>query len=241
MAALKLPRRATMAKWSTIGAWFFIAFSLASVGTALVRQWADPSGTTRLYGDAEYGTWGLTYAGVIGVLLALVQIATIGSAAIASTLPRERLRRLGHRILMAWAGLWWLNLAWLAFADPGVSPFSRAAFMTTLFGATVYRATRGPGKVIVEVAEFDAAPLVEAGERATTADEQDATPAPDPGPGPGPGPEPHSLVARARPIVQKAAAVLPALRSKASPAMRSMLAFTRRGLRRLQNGWTTST
>ncbi len=132
------------------GAWFFIAFSLAHLVWVIGVKWAGPAGLTTLYqttiqaaGGAEtYRAFGLAYDGTAGLLLALVQFAAVGAAAIASTRSSGRACRWGHGTLIAWSGLWMIDLVRLAALDGRLDTTATAALLTALFACTVYRAVR---------------------------------------------------------------------------------------------------
>lgn len=211
-------RAAALPKWANAGAWFFIAFSLSAVGWALARQWADPSGTTTLYGSDSHGAWALTYTGVVGLLLALVQLTTIGAAALVTAMPRMGLGRLGHRVLMGWAALWTLDLVWLASTDLRFESLGQATLMSALLGCTVYRGLRRPIRKPAPAPREtppEETPVVVADERSTP-------------------PAPAAV---------RAAQVWKTVRSlakRARPAIRSAFEGARRGIARLQNGWRTT-
>jgi len=237
MVAIPSPRfvrraAAALPGWATAGAWFFIAFSLAAVGWAAVRQWGDTSGTTALYGGDGHGAFALTYGGVPGLLLALGQLAAVGAAAFASVLPQARLARLGHRVLMGWAALWTLDLAWLAASDPRFESFGQAALMSALMACTVYRAFRRPARRIAAAPLASTSPPPPPAAEADTGDglpdEPDASPALSI-----PAPSVPSRLSRARATTKRLAA-------RARPAMKSMINTARRGVARLQNGWRTT-
>ena len=135
-------------------AWFFVGFSLLNLVWVVGSKLGDAAGPTALYqttvGDETYRAIGLTYSGVIGILWAMLQGGVILAAAAATFLPwriTDKQRRIAHVVLCNWAGLWTLNLMWLASLDHGIDSYARVAIMAVLFGCTGYRAACGwPGK-----------------------------------------------------------------------------------------------
>ena len=130
------------------GAWFFIVFSLLHLVWVVAAKWGDPAGLTTLYqtsvmtaaGEETHRALGLAYDGVPGLLLALVQAGAVGAAAVFSTSANRRRRRIGHAILVAWAGLWMGDMLHLASIDHHPVSFAQATLMTGLFACTLYRA-----------------------------------------------------------------------------------------------------
>ena len=149
----------------TAGAWFFVLFSLANLAWVVGIKWADPAGTTSLYeattGVETHQAILLSYTGMTGLILSFFQIATVSTAAVLSTLPARRLRRIGHSGLITWSALWMLNLLHLASIDPGMVSIAQAGMMTALFGCTVFRATRRPAhrSILEEPSETSTAPI----------------------------------------------------------------------------------
>jgi len=143
-------------------AWFFVAFSLVQLAWVVSTKWGDPAGLTSLYmattttGETIH-PWGLGYEGMLGLLVACVQFSVVGTAAIMSVLPTLRWRRLGHGVLIGWAGLWMLGLMKFAGADPAFDSFGAAALSSVLFASTVYRALprKRPAETPVATVEFD--------------------------------------------------------------------------------------
>ncbi len=132
------------------GAWFFIVVSLLHVSWAIAVMWVDPSGPIKLYhtvvGDVSYDAWALTYAGVVGLVFAILQLLVVSGAAVTSTLPFDRTlsaRRAGHLVLCGWSALWVLNLVRLAAIDSQLDSVAQAALLSVLFGCTVWRASSG--------------------------------------------------------------------------------------------------
>ena len=114
-------------------------------------KWSGPAGLTTLYqttiqtaggAEATHRAFGLAYDGTAGLLLALLQLAGVGAAAIASTRSSGRACRWGHGTLIAWSGLWMVDLVRLAALDGRLDTTATAALLTALFACTVYRAVR---------------------------------------------------------------------------------------------------
>ncbi len=149
------PSRTTLSRFAVGCAWFFIVVSLAHLLWVIGTNWGDPAGTTKLYhaivDGHSYDAWGLTYTNTSGLLLAIAQLLVVSAAAAASALPWQRtwrFRRIGHGVLCAWAGLWALNLLWLASVDTQLDSFAQATLLCLLAGCTGYRAVKGwsPGR-----------------------------------------------------------------------------------------------
>ncbi len=149
------PGRRSLGAFAVGGAWFFIVVSLLRVSWAIAVMWGDPASTTKLYytvvGDVSYDAWGLTYTGIVGLLLAIVQLLVVTSAAVASTLRSDRAlkaRRAGHLVLCGWSALWALNLIRSAAITLSLDSIAQATLLSVLLGCTVLRASRGwsPGR-----------------------------------------------------------------------------------------------
>ena len=133
------------------GAWFFIVVSLLHVLWAItVMSGGDSLGTYKLYhtvvGDISYDAWALTYTGIVGLLIAILQLLVVSSAAVASTLPFDRTvkaRHAGHMVLCGWSALWALNLVRLALIDGGLDSIAQSVLLSGLFVCTVWRAFSG--------------------------------------------------------------------------------------------------
>ncbi len=133
------------------GAWFFIVISLLHVSWAITGMWSgDSLGTYSVYhtvvGDVSYDAWALTYTGIVGLLIAIVQLLVVSSAAVTSTLPFDRTvkaRHAGHMVLCGWSALWALNLVRLALIDGGLDSIAQSVLLSGLFVCTVWRASSG--------------------------------------------------------------------------------------------------
>ena len=129
------------------GAWLFIVFSLAHLAWVVWAKWGDPTGLTTLYqttvGEEVHRAWALSYGGVTGLILALLQASAVSVAAIMSVRSRLRPRLAGHGILIAWSAIWMLNLIRLAALDMQIDTLCQASMMSMLFACTTVRATTG--------------------------------------------------------------------------------------------------
>ena len=133
------------------GAWFFVVVSILHVSWAItVMSGGDSLGTYKLYhtvvGDVSYDAWALTYTGIVGLLIAILQLLVVSSAAVASTLPFDRTvkaRHAGHMVLCGWSALWALNLVRLALIDGEPDSIARSILLSGLFVCTVWRASSG--------------------------------------------------------------------------------------------------
>jgi len=133
------------------GAWFFVVVSILHVSWAItVMSGGDSLGTYKLYhtvvGDVSYDAWALTYTGIVGLLIAILQLLVVSSAAVASTLPFDRTvkaRHAGHMVLCGWSALWALNLVRLALIDGELDSIAQSVLLSGLFVCTVWRASSG--------------------------------------------------------------------------------------------------
>jgi hypothetical protein len=150
-----VPSRTSLRTFAVAGAWFFIVVSLGHVLWATGHKWSEPASTYKLYhaivGDHSYDAWGLTYAGIPGLITVTAQLLVITAAAAATVLPwprRLRYRRIAHGILVGWAALWALDLSWLASVDHQLDTTAQAVLLYVLAGCTGYRALMGwsPGR-----------------------------------------------------------------------------------------------
>ncbi len=132
------------------GAWFFIVVSLLHVLWAITVMSGGDLGTYKLYhtvvGDVSYDAWALTYTGIVGLSIAIVQVLVVTGAAVTSTLPFERTmkaRHAGHMVLCGWSALWALNLVRLALIDGELDSIAQSVLLSGLFVCTVWRASSG--------------------------------------------------------------------------------------------------
>ena len=132
------------------GAWFFIVVSLLHVLWAITVMSGGDLGTYQLYhtvvGDVSYDAWALTYTGIVGLSIAILQVLVVSGAAVTSTLPFDRTvkaRHAGHMVLCGWSALWALNLVRLALIDGGLDSIAQSVLLSGLFVCTVWRASIG--------------------------------------------------------------------------------------------------
>ncbi len=102
--------RKTALRVGIVGAWIFAVGTLAAlVGMAWAR-WPGADSTSHIMGvsvDGEtYAGLGFRYEGIPGTVLILAEALYLLAGIVMSVLPRTRLRRIGHVMLVAWAGLW---------------------------------------------------------------------------------------------------------------------------------------
>ncbi len=134
------------------GAWFFIVVSMLHLLYAISVKWNESAGVFKAYhtvvNDISYDAFGLTYAGTLGLLLALGQFGVVGVAALTGCkgivhIPiLGRLNRfwgIGHLILISWAALWLGNFIWLASIDHAFDSYGQVFIMSILFICTSWR------------------------------------------------------------------------------------------------------
>jgi hypothetical protein len=125
------------------GAWLF------ALGSLIPLLWLAESygngGVARVFGHnsngVDHGVWGLTYSGIAGGLLLWLQIIAVIAANIFTLLRSNRLRRIGHGAIIAWAAWWMMGAMYLATIDP-LFWTVQSVFQTVLLGCVAYRAAR---------------------------------------------------------------------------------------------------
>lgn len=154
-------RRGALHGPALAGAWFFIVFSLASLAWVTVAKLGDPFSVVSLYqaeiSGRELHAFALSYAGVVGLFQVLAQLALVSAAVIWTLSAKPARRRIGHLVLLIWAGIWTLNLLVLAGIQPRLDSVCQVPLMMTLLGCTVYRAARG-GKAVASTPAEELAP-----------------------------------------------------------------------------------
>jgi hypothetical protein len=144
------PRRTSgrLPRFAASAAWFFIGFSLLQLVWVLLASITGGPAADGFYASAftqaGVGGFGLAYVGAFGFILALIELALIGAAAWCTFRPDSKHLRLGHALLIGWAGLWVFGMTRLMFADPGFDSVCRALLMTGLLGCTIWRARMAP-------------------------------------------------------------------------------------------------
>lgn len=173
-------RSTTVQKYAIGGAWFFIVASVLHLAWVIGVKIPDPGGVTKLYhtvvDGVSYDAWGLTYDGTPGLLQALLQLVVVGAATFATVLPSRwrplrKMRRVGHVVLIGWAGWWALNLLWLTSVDMQLDSVLQSGLLSALLGCTIWRAICG------WTAESPARPISGPGVR--DAGDEDGEPASD--------------------------------------------------------------
>ncbi len=151
---------------ATATAWLFALGTLGSLVTFIALGWAGEGGTTfasTTVDDTKYNAFGLSYQGLAGTIWLWFQAVVVMGAIVLSTLPANRLRRLGHLVLIGWAGLWLANAIWLSMLDGGSFIWLWGTVFGAFFLATVVRGVRGwagrsPRPSPGEVVDADVAP-----------------------------------------------------------------------------------
>ncbi len=119
-------------------AWLFAVGTMALLGVfwmlPLCVQRADRRAA--IMTDGRTNSWGLTYFGWSGTVLALVEFILVVGALWASSTHHLASRAIGHLVLILWAGLWTVN-AFRVFAD---GTFGLIYIMPFFFVCTCIRA-----------------------------------------------------------------------------------------------------
>ena len=134
----------TRRQWLLGAAWFFIAFSVVRLVTAIAVTSADPSASVAMVGGEDFSMPLLTYSGGLGAIWAWLQTMIVAAAAIFTLTPVSRFRRIGHAVLLAWAGFWALGFFALTAVEGGFAPIVQSIAMTGLLACTAYRAWSRP-------------------------------------------------------------------------------------------------
>ena len=147
MSERRFNLRKTALRVGIIGAW---VFALGTLGALLVIAWARWPGTdstSHIMGvtvDGElYAGLGFRYEGVPGTVLVVAEALYLAAGIVMSVLPRNRLRRIGHVMLVAWAGLWLGNAVNIARLGSGFIWIVWIGLLSLLFLCTLLRAARG--------------------------------------------------------------------------------------------------
>ncbi|MHC4218191.1 MAG: hypothetical protein ACYSU7_07000 [Planctomycetota bacterium] len=154
-------RRFNFRQWALrvglAGAWIFAVGTLATLVFIAWVRWPGTDNISHIMGvtvDGEpYAGLGFRYEGIPGTVLALVEALFVAAGIVLTVLPRNRLRRIGHVMLVAWAGLWLGNAVNIARLGGGAILVLWIGLLGPLFLCTLLRAARGwstaasPGKV----------------------------------------------------------------------------------------------
>jgi hypothetical protein len=133
---------------AVVVAWVFALGTLAIVaytawsywpGTAVGRSTSIMSVTDD---DGVTHAWiGLRYAGIPGMVFLLAEVVVLLAALVMSVLSRNRWRRIGHGILVIWAGLWLRNGIYIAWYEGGLA-WLLPVVLALIVACTVVRAVR---------------------------------------------------------------------------------------------------
>ncbi len=139
----------TAAKLANAGAWLFAGGTMLVLASAIWTRWSGTEKPFRVMGTSidgvDYSAVGLRYAGFGGNLLAWTEMLLLLAAVMMSLLRQNRLRRIGHVMLVLWSSLWLANAIWLSQIDDswGLLWGSVATVMGVFFACTILRAARG--------------------------------------------------------------------------------------------------
>jgi hypothetical protein len=147
MSERRFNLRKALLRAAAIFAW---VFALGTLGALVFVAWMHWPGTgsashimwVRVNGQ-EYGGLGIQYKGVAGLVLVIAEAVGLLSAIVMSILPRKRWRRIGHVLLVVWAGLWLGNAVGIAQLGGGPIFALWIGLLGLAFLCTVIRAVRG--------------------------------------------------------------------------------------------------
>jgi hypothetical protein len=130
-----------------VGAWFFAVGTLAALVYIAWVRWPGTDNTSHIMGVSvegeTYAGLGFRYVGIPGTVLVLAEALFLAAGIVLSVLRRNRLRRIGHVMLVAWAGLWLGNAVNIARLSDDFTPIVWIGLLGLLFACTVLRAARG--------------------------------------------------------------------------------------------------
>ena len=144
-------RRFNFRQWALrvglAGAWVFALGTLATLVYIAWARWPGTDSASHIMGvtvDGElYAGLGFRYEGVPGTVLIVAEALYLAAGIVMSVLPRNRLRRIGHVMLVAWAGLWLGNAVNIARLGGGFVWFVWIGLLGLLFLCTLLRAACG--------------------------------------------------------------------------------------------------
>ena len=146
MSERRFNLRTTALRAGSVGAWVFALGTLAMLVVVAWSRWPGTDSTSHIMSvtvDGEvYAGLGFRYVGIPGTVLVLAEALYLAAGIIMSVLPRNRLRRVGHVALLAWAGLWLgnaINIAQLG----GFIWVVWIGLLGLFFLCTLLRAARG--------------------------------------------------------------------------------------------------
>jgi hypothetical protein len=147
MSQRKFNLRQTALRVGIVGAWIFALGTLATLVSVAYVRWPGTDSTSHIMGvtvNGElYAGLGFLYKGVAGTVLILAEALFLAAGIVMSILPRNRLRRVGHVMLVAWAGLWLGNAINIARLGGGFIFVVWIGLLGLLFACTLLRAARG--------------------------------------------------------------------------------------------------
>ena len=147
MSERRFNLRKTALRVGIAGAWIFAVGTLAAlVGMAWAR-WPGTDSTSHIMGVSvegeTYAGLGFRYVGIPGTVLILAEALYLAAGIVLSVLRRNRLRRIGHVMLVAWAGLWLGNAVNIARLSDDFWPIVWIGLLGLLLVCTLLRAACG--------------------------------------------------------------------------------------------------
>ncbi len=147
MSERRFNLRQALLRAAMILAWVFALGTLATLVSIAWARWPGSDSTSHIMGvtvDGElYAGLGFRYEGIPGTVLILAEAMYLLAGIVMSVLPRKRLRRIGHVMLVAWAGLWLGNAVNIARLGGGFIFVVWIGLLGLLFLCTLLRAARG--------------------------------------------------------------------------------------------------
>ncbi|MHC4127111.1 MAG: hypothetical protein ACYSWT_01245 [Planctomycetota bacterium] len=147
MSERRFNLRKTVLRVGIIGAWIFALGTLATLVSMAWARWPGTDSTSHIMGvtvnDQTYAGLGFRYVGIPGTVLVLAEALYVAAGIALSVLRRNRLRRIGHVMLVAWAGLWLGNAINIARLGGGFIWVVWIGLLGLLFLCTLLRAARG--------------------------------------------------------------------------------------------------
>lgn len=120
----------------SVAAMGFVGLFLATGGDGRASIMAVESAAGRIE------SFGLTYAGLSGLVMAAVQAGLVVLAWTCSSWGKERTRKLGLVALLGWAGLWLANAVYLSATTDNMWRDMAAWIMLAVFAAMGIRAAK---------------------------------------------------------------------------------------------------
>ncbi|MHC4141807.1 MAG: hypothetical protein ACYSUF_08000 [Planctomycetota bacterium] len=147
MSERRFNLRKTALRVGIVGAWVFALATLATLVSIAWARWPGTDSTSHIMGvtvDGElYAGLGFRYEGIPGTVLILAEALYLTAGIVMSILPRNRPRRVGHVMLVAWAGLWLGNAVNIARLDGRFIWVVWIGLLGLLLVCTLLRAARG--------------------------------------------------------------------------------------------------